>query len=136
MHKRDVMIFLEALVVERLFGSSPWPPDPPTCEALSTTLFRLGLEEHEPGQHGTFRATALGKELQVDLVSSFIGLMEECSALHVLGEHGLMRMDEINLFYEMLGDDLLGSEKDIAQMLRRRFQEAYFQYQNPSKLKN
>jgi hypothetical protein len=136
MHKRDVMVYLEKLIVERLFGTGSWPPDPPTCRALSETFVRLGLEEHVPEQCETYRATPLGKELRVDLASAFIGLMEEWSAIHVLEEYGLIERDEVDLFYRIAEDHLLGSEVEVAQLLRSRLQKLYVRYTSPSDLKN
>ena len=64
-----------------------------------------------------------------------IGLMEEWSAIHVLEEYGLIERDEVDLL-QIAEDHLLGSEVEVAQLLRSRLQKLYVRYTSPSDLKN
>ena len=137
MHKRDIMVLLEALIVERLFGNGPWPPDRETFDALQAAFIGLGLEEEVSGQEFSGQTihqnTPLGKELNFDLVQVFAGTFDECSAIQILERYGLMKEEEIN---EMLESDLLASEEEPSRVFKYRIQKAYFEYLNPSGLKN
>jgi hypothetical protein len=65
MDKIVVMLKLDMIVVDRLFGSEGWSLDDDTSTELMRALEELGLEERL-GDEG-WSWTPLGKELHVDL---------------------------------------------------------------------
>lgn len=118
LHKRQILSELDLMVVERLFGDSPWVPDHETAAALLAALVRLGLQEH-PGDGKGWRDTPLGDELNVDLIMVFMGLWDEGEAIGILQSYGLIEKAECKLLGGMSG-----AEFDRAY--RHRVQQAYF----------
>ncbi len=121
--KRQIRCLLDAIVVERLFGQDPWPADRKTCDALNRRLIELGLEEEICDEPNTWKNTALGNELDVDLVGVFMGLWDEGDAVFVLQTYGLIDEAECETLYH-----LLESSADFALIFRHRVQRAYFDY--------
>jgi hypothetical protein len=61
------------MVEERLFGGGPWSSDDPEVNrATHDKLSALGLQHVDPVT-GDIRATELGRELDVDTMSLFMG---------------------------------------------------------------
>ena len=129
MEKRTVIQGLHAMMDARLFGGRPWLADRETSDALRKTLDKLGLQERIPGDILTTRSTALGNQLQLDLVMVFIGLWDEWEMPMVLEDHGLIdEFDTSRLF------DLLETCSDPEYLLRPIVRKAYRDFYNPSGL--
>ena len=129
MDKRTVIQDLHAMIVTRLFGGRPWLADREACDALRKNLDKLGLQERVPGESLTTRSTALGNELQLDLVMVFIGLWVEWEMPAILEEYGLIdEIDESRLY------DLLETCSDPEYVLRPIVRKAYRDHYNPSGL--
>ncbi len=129
MEKRAVIQGLHAMIVTRLFGGRPWLADREACDALRKKLDELGLQESVPGDDRTRRNTALGNELQLDLVMVFIGLWVEWEMPMILEDHGLIdEIDTSRLF------DLLETCSDPEYLLRPIVRKAYRDHYNPSGL--
>jgi len=129
MEKRTVIQGLHAMIDSRLFGGRPWLADRETSDALRITLDKLGLQERIPGDILTTRSTALGNQLQLDLVMVFIGLWDEWEMPMILEDHGLIdEFDTSRLF------DLLETCSDPEYLLRPIVRKAYRDHYNPSGL--
>jgi hypothetical protein len=90
--KAEIAKQLQTMVGERLFGAKPWPIDNNhENHEVRQKLIDWGLIEM---QGGSFRTTALGKELNIDLMSAFMGHHEPSEIPDMLCEHGLMSNEE------------------------------------------
>jgi hypothetical protein len=85
---------LDRLVVDRLFGDSPWLADFESAIVLNRMLDELGLQEQVPGMANTSRWTDLGKSLNMDLLIVFLGLHWEWEVPEILETHQLLDKDE------------------------------------------
>jgi hypothetical protein len=132
MDKSQMLSSLDALVVERLFGSRPWFADTETGAAVNTALIHLGLVEQVPGQPCTWRYTSLGDELQVALRSAFMGLCDESEAIFILEIYGLVEEADRDYLFCLL--EIGAADFDI--MFRRWIQSAYISYFHPSRRTN
>ena len=92
---KTTVIEMHEMIDARLFGSR-WLADKSECKALSDNLTRLGLQEVSPGKTDTWRTTALGDELQVDLAMVFIGLYHEHEAPSILASYGLIEERDVD----------------------------------------
>lgn len=129
MEKRAVIQGLHAMIVTRLFGGRPWLADREACDALSKKLDELGLRERVPWDTSARQSSALGKELELDLVMVFIGLWDEWEMPIILERHGLIdNSDTWRLF------DLLETCSDPEYVLRPIVRKAFRDHYNPSGL--
>ena len=132
MDKRTVITNLHAMIVTRLFGSRPWLGDKETCNAINRKLDDFGLQERVPGDiRGTTRNTALGKELELDLVMVFTGLWCEWEIPWILEDHGLIDETE----YELISGRLEAGH-DPERVMLPFVRRAYFEFFNSSRLLN
>jgi hypothetical protein len=71
--KSEVLQTLHAMIHERLFGRGPWlVPSSEFNDAVAEKLQLLGL--HEPGElPDSHRSTALGREVNLQLMMVFMG---------------------------------------------------------------
>lgn len=129
MDKRAAIQDLHEMMVTRLFGGRPWLADREACDALSRKLGELGLQERVPGDILSTRSTALGKELQLDLVMVFIGLWDELEMPMILEDYGLIDAFDVSRIY-----DLLEMCSDPEHVLRPIVRKAYGEHYNPSGL--
>ena len=120
---------LHEMMFARLFGGGAWLADREACDALSRKLDELGLQERVPGDISSTRFTALGKELQLDLVMVFIGLWDELEMPTILEDHGLIDGLDVSRIY-----DLLETCSDPEHVMRPFVQKAYLKHYNPSGL--
>jgi hypothetical protein len=125
--KRAVIQDLHWMMCDRLFGDRPWLADRESCEALNKKLDEFGLQERVPGTIDTLRLTTLGKELKMDLVMVFIGLMYEGDMVIILEDHGLIDEFDASRIY-----DLLETCSDAEHLLRPIVQKAFHEHFNPS----
>jgi hypothetical protein len=77
MNKAKIISELENMVVARLFGRQPWLADRETYSAVKRKLIQMGLVEVVSVEPQIWRATPLGKELDVDLFQVFMGIIYE-----------------------------------------------------------
>lgn len=113
---------LHALVHERLFGTCQWIADREIARALSKKLRVLGLNERVPGPPGTQRATALGREVNIDLMMVFMGIWQPYEVPEILEMNGLVSKDDMEEIVTRLEDE--DHEKVLLPLVRR----AFFQY--------
>ncbi len=113
----------------RLFGSCSWLADREACGVLSQKLDDLGLQERVTGYEDTSQNTALGQELQLDLVMVFIGLWNELEVPIILERHGLIDEIEETRIYDQMGAGI-----DPEYLLRPLVKRAFLDHYNPSGL--
>src|SRR5262249_46907281 len=89
MNKAQIIAELENMVVARLFSRQPWPADRETISAVDRKLIQMGLVEVVCVELQTWRATPLGKELDVDLFQVFMGLWDEWEVPTILEDYHL-----------------------------------------------
>jgi hypothetical protein len=82
---------LQILISARLFGDGPWTSRAAQL-AIMEKFIRLGLVQVS-GQN--ISETALGRELNISVLSCFMGHHETWETPEVLEMHGLMSRDEV-----------------------------------------
>lgn len=142
MNKRTVIQELDSMIVFRLFGDRPYLADEEAGYALSKKLDEMGLQACVPGEAGTTTNTALGRELQLDLVMVFVGMWCEFEVPRILEEHGLIDEFKAAEIFDLF-DDLetaVPDDKDLSddygRVLRPVVQKAYRDHYHPSGLQN
>jgi len=91
MEKAEVSRQLRALVEERLFGNGPWTSDDPAVNyAVWDRLCAWGLQTMDPVTRD-IHTTELGSELQVHLMTVFMGHHEPYEAPMYLQFSNLIR---------------------------------------------
>ena len=131
MNRSKVLMELHAMIDARLFDVHSWRGSKETNDATNRKLQRMGLEERVPGKIDSTRATAFGKEQNIDLIMVFIGLWAEWDMAVTLEKFGLINEQEYERILDQLeaGDD---PERVMLFFARR----AYFEFYNPSRLLN
>jgi hypothetical protein len=120
MNKAKIIAELENMVVARLFSGKPWLADRETRSAYYRKLIQMGLMEESGG------FTPLGKELDVELFSVFMGLWYQYDVPMILEEHGFIDESEFDAYVECTSDD--GDRLLIGYVKR-----AYFDYRKATK---
>jgi hypothetical protein len=126
-NKAQIIAELENMVVARLFSRQPWPADRETISAVDRKLVQMGLVEVVCVEPQTWRATALGKELDVDLFQVFLGLWDEWEIPMILEEYHLLDEAEAEALYACMDN------ADAESVLIGYVQRAYFDYRKPAK---
>ena len=129
MYKCTVIKNLHTMIDARLFGVRPWLPDREDCDAIRKKLDDMGLQERVPGDMLTTRSTALGRQLQLDLVMVFLGLWDEWEVPSILERYGLIdKVDELHTY------DRLETSTNPESVLRPLVRKAFLDHYNPSGL--
>ena len=126
MNKAEIIAELENMVVARLFSRRPWLEDWEAIAAIERKLIQMGLVEVICVETETWRATPLGKELDVDLFQVFMGVMHEWDVPITLEEYGLLTEPEFDAIIE-------SSEADAETLLSGYVKRAYFVYRKATK---
>ena len=103
-----------------MFGTGPWLADEETAGLLNQKIQQMGLEEPVPGEADCWRNTALGNELDVDLLMVFLGLWGEWDALYVLTKHEFI--DDLESRHIA---DMLEAGGDPEKLLKQHVIDAY-----------
>jgi hypothetical protein len=98
--RSEVIQTLHALIHERLFGDGPWLAAREITTALIKKLDAMGLNEPIPEKPNTHRLTALGREVNIELMQVFMGVWCEYEIPMILEEYGLLSEEEIDEIYE------------------------------------
>jgi len=125
MNKAKIIAELENMVVARLFGRQRWLADRETYSAVNRKLIQMGLVEVVSVEPQTWRATPLGKELDVDLFQVFMGLWCEWEVPMILQDYHLIDESEF--------DAICQSEADAESLLSGYVKRAYFDYRKATK---
>src|SRR6516164_3810958 len=103
-NKAEIIVELENMVAARLFGRQPWLADRETFSAVNRKLIQMGLVKVVSVEPQTWRATPLGKELDVDLFQVFMGVICPWDVPMTLKEHGLLTKSEFDSILESTSD--------------------------------
>jgi len=87
----------------------------------------MKVQEEVPGDPRSSRSTALGKELNIDLVCAFMGHWDPFDLLYQLEEYELLTEAEADRLRNRLNNGA-----DAESLLRARVQRAYVEYYRPS----
>jgi hypothetical protein len=130
MDKAEVSRQLRALVEQRLFGNGPWTSDDPAVNyAVSDKLSAWGLQTMDPVTQD-IHTTELGSELQVQLMSVFMGHHEPYEAPDFLQRFGLItpaESDELTTRFDENGE----RPEDVLPPLLRRLWRQHFNRDAP-----
>lgn len=127
--RSDIIQKLHAYIHEGLFGSRPWLGGRDILCGLRETLKPLGLEEPVPGMPNATRETALGRELNVDLMQVFMGLWEPSEIPYILNKNGLISEDEeFEAEKRVIEAEEQGKEEEVQTVLLPLVRRAFFQY--------
>jgi len=118
-----VILQLHAIAYTRLFGDGPWLADRESGSALSRTFLDMALEEAVPENPGASRSTSLGKELKIELLSTFAGHWEPYDLIYNLEEHVLLTEEQADQLRRQLDRGA-----DPEAVLRPYVQRAYVKY--------
>ena len=127
MNKAQIIAELENMVVARLFSRRPWLEDWEAIAAIERKLIQMGLVEVVCVETKTWRATPLGKELDVDLFQVFMGITWEWEMPITLEQYGLLSESEADAIFEC------ASEADAEFLLSGYVKRAYFDYRKTAK---
>ena len=72
MDRTEVLMRLDAMIYTRLFGDGPWLTTRESGLALNRILLEMKVQEEVPGDPRSSRRTALGNELDLDMVLVFL----------------------------------------------------------------
>ena len=140
--KAEIAAQMRKMVEERLFGTKPWPMPIDDNFAIHQKLLDWGLqEEFEITIGGTgeiverpkspaskkgdvcFRATALGRELSVDLWTAFVGHHELSEIPDMLAEMQLITKEEADRIVDRWERDGERLEDILPPILRRVYRD-------------
>lgn len=125
MDKAEVNRQLRALVEERLFGNGPWSSDDPAVnQAVHDKLCAWGLQTMDPVTQNIC-ATALGMELQVDLMSVFMGHHEPVEAPDYLRISNLITPAESDALDRRFHENGERPEVVLPPLLRRLWRQHF-----------
>jgi hypothetical protein len=127
MNKAQIIAELENMVVARLFNRQPWLADRETNSAYHRKLIQMGLLEQVWDKPQTWRNTRLGNELDVDLLSVFMGHWDEWEVPMILQEYHLIDKSEADLIYENM------TEANAECVLSGYVKRAYLDYRKAAK---
>jgi hypothetical protein len=123
MTRSAVIAKLESIVFARLFESDPWLAHRETCVAVERCLEELGLQERVCGSNNTWTNTRLGTELNLDLLSVFMGIWDEWEMPIILLDHELL--DEVEVEYLQ---HWLQRGREPEAVLKKHVRAAYLKY--------
>jgi len=127
MNKAKIISELENMVVARLFGRQPWLADRETYSAVKRKLIQMGLVEVVSVEPQTWRATPLGKELDVDLFQVFMGIIYEWDVVTILEDYRLIDKAEAYAMYARM------EKGDAESVVIGYVKRAYFDYRKATK---
>jgi hypothetical protein len=125
MNRRAALEKLDIEIVNRLFGSDPWPADKAAIARMEATFLQMGLQEEVVGEHSCRRATAFGAEQKVELLMTFLGVGMWWDFLWTLEEHGLVTEEEAD-FVSNFGETT--TSDFMVGVMRTLVQRAYRTY--------
>jgi hypothetical protein len=86
--KAYVVSQLHEITDHYLLGEGSWPADRESVPAFFRTVRSLGLDENVLDRPGATRSTALGRELELDLIMAFAGVWEIWEIPYILADYG------------------------------------------------
>jgi hypothetical protein len=125
MDKREIIADVHLMIATRLFGDRPWLADQEANLAISRKLDQLGLQEWVSER--TVRATPLGNELELDLITAFLGHHAEWEVPMMLQDYRLIDCDTADEICEAPN-----FQQNAERILRPIVQKAFYDHYNPS----
>src|SRR5450432_1245705 len=101
MKKADIVRKLYEVADFNLLGAGTWPAQREFSAAFQRTLRDLGLEEDVPGMPRATRSTALGRELNVDLMMVFAGVWDPSEIPNILESNGYLEEAEVEAVFAL-----------------------------------
>ena len=98
MNKLDILCELHAVIATRLLGEGPWLME--REDVLKSNERALEMRLKEQVTRDTSKLTSLGKELDFDLLSVFMGRWDYRDIPIILEQRGLITRSEIDDIYE------------------------------------
>jgi hypothetical protein len=98
MNKLDILCELHAVIATRLLGEGPGLME--REDALKSNERALAIRLEEQVNRDTWRLTALGKEMDLDLLSIFMGRWDYRDIPVILKQRGLITNSEADAIYE------------------------------------
>jgi hypothetical protein len=115
--KAEIAAQLRNMTEERLFGTKPWPID--DNFAVHQQMLDWGLKV-EIDNDGSCTTTALGRELDVNLLEAFMGHHELSEIPEILVEYGLLTKEEAyHIIFDRWERDGEELEDILPSILRR-----------------
>ena len=128
-NKADICRELYNAADFHLFGAGSWPADREALVAFWKLLDDCGLTADVHGEPGTIQYTALGLELNVELMSIFAGAVELWDIPLVLDLMGYLDDDEADAIYTV-------KSKHPERVIRQHVRPVYFKFCNRSRYLN
>ena len=128
-NKADICCELYNAADFHLFGAGSWPADREASVAFWKLLDDCGLTADVHGEPGTIQYTALGLELNVELMSIFAGAVELWEIPLVLDLMGYLDDDEADAIYTV-------KSKHPERVIRQHVRQVYFKFCNRSRYLN
>jgi hypothetical protein len=129
MNKAAVICKLHEIADYYLLEEGVWPINQEFLQTFFKTVRELGLDEDVPEMPGTTRSTAIGKELNLDLLMVFVGAWDFWDIPHILEENGYVEESEAD---ELYNGPPLGAERKLRCYVLR----SYLKFCNRSSLLN
>jgi hypothetical protein len=129
MNKVAIICKLHEMTDHYQLGAGSWPASQEFLPAFYKMVRELGLEEDVPDSPGTTRSTALGNELNLDMVMAFVGAWDMWEMPYILESHGYLEESEAEELYIGLDN---GLPPDAKRKLRWYVLRAYLKFCNRS----
>jgi hypothetical protein len=126
-NKAVILCKLHEIADHYLVGAGTWPPDRELLGRFWTTVREFGLEEDVPDSPGTTRSTALGNEVNLELMMAFVGAYDLWDIPHILESNGYLTEAEAA---ELFATPWENEEAELHRYVVR----AYLKFCNWSKL--
>jgi hypothetical protein len=130
MNKADIICRLHELADFQLLGGGSWPANRESVTSCLRMLKEMGLSEDVPEVPGDTRTTALGWELNVDLMAVFAGVWDIFDIPFVLESAGYLERDEERAIWEN------STEAEANRRIHGYVLRAYHQFCNHSRFRN
>jgi hypothetical protein len=130
MNKADIICRLHEIADFHLLGGGAWPANRESIATYWEMLKELGLYEDAPEFPGSIRATALGLELNVDLMTTFAGAWDIGETAYFLERNGFLEREEESAIWEVL------SREEAERLVHQYVLRAYLNFSNHSRFLN
>lgn len=122
---QNILVELHSMIDQRLFGKGDWPGDRGACEKLNERLAELGLLQWIEGSVEGITPTALGLEIDLELMFVWLGNIRESDMIKILADRGLIDERAIDAISGM-------ANSEAKERFRALVRQAYLQHHNPS----
>jgi hypothetical protein len=99
MNKAHIVSKLHAITDHYLLVAGTWPLEPEQLNSFWAMIREFELEEDVPNSPGTTRSTALGNDVNLELMMAFVGAYELLEIPGILESNGLLTEAETDEIY-------------------------------------